>query len=232
MYRDGIDINNEVRDELFGEYVDSWVEEEEALEALKGEIAHLLEALEEKEKSQEQQRYKKSHPRPYMTKLPKDFFKHPIYSVLKEVIIVPQKEKVLPRRWEELEVDFLHQERRYASLCHLEVYRVTNQYTYQQWVGKEVALAIPIKTPLFEEIYACYEEEIAFYGFVQVSRRIIQEAGYEKEREIHSCTTSEVVGEIEVFLKNKTWISWEVWRERYRVFGVELEAFIKEENRV
>jgi len=232
MYRDGIDINNEVRDELFGEYVDVWVEEQEALEALKGEIARFLEELEEKEKSKEQQRYKKSHPRAYTTKMPKDFFKYPIYNELKEVIIVPQKEKVLPRRWEELEVDFSYKERRYASLCHVEVYRVTNQYTYQQWVGKEVALAIPIQTPLFEEIYACYEEEIAFYRFVQVSRRIMQEAGYEKERDIHCCTTSEVVGEIKQFLKGKRWISWEVWRERYKLFGIELEAFIKEESRV
>jgi len=229
MYRDGIDINNEVRDEVFGEYVDEFVQEKEALMLFKGKIEAFLEALEQKEKTKEQQRHKKNQPRAYSTKIPKGFFEHPLYYDLKEVIVTPQKERIIPRRWEELQIDFSDKNRRYSGLCDRYVYRVTNRYNYRKLLDKKVALAIPIQTALFQEIQKEYEKQIETYRFVQVSRRLMQEVGYREKEDLQSCMVAEVLEDIRTFIKGRTWVSWREWIETYKKFGINLEIFIKKE---
>jgi hypothetical protein len=229
MYRDGIDINNEVRDEVFGEYVDELLQEKEALALFKGKIEAFLEALEQKEKTKEQQRHKNNQPRAYSTKIPKDFFEHPLYHDLKEVIITPQKERIIPRRWEELQIDFSDKNRRYSGLCDRYVYRVTNRYNYRKLLDKKVALAIPIQTVLFQEIQKEYEKQIEIYRFVQISRRMMQEVGYREKEDLQSCMVAEVLEDIRTFIKGRTWVSWCEWIETYKKFGINLEMFIKKE---
>jgi len=231
MYRDGIDINNEVRDEVFGEYVDELVQEKEALALFKGKTEVFLKALEQKEKTKEQQCHKKNQPRAYSTKIPKSFFEHPLYHNLKEVIVTPQKERIVPRRWEELQIDFSDKNRRYSGLCDMSVYRVTNRYNYQTLLDKKVALAIPIQTTLFQEIQKEYEKQIEIYRFVQVSRRLMQEVGYREKEDLQYCMVAEVLEDIHTFLKGRTLVNWYEWIEIYKKFGIDLELFIKKEMR-
>jgi hypothetical protein len=196
------------------------------MEHLMMKIDTFLEAWEQDEKTKEQQRYKRSRPSARSTKMPKSFFKHPVYQDLKEVIISLRSQIVIPRRWEELEIDFTTKDVRYCSLCDTNVYKVSNFYNYQKLLDKNVTLAIPISGSFMREIENQYKIAIESYKFVQISRRIMQEAGYRIEDDLHSCELESVVDDIVKYLSAKDWISMSIWSQKYRKFGFELEDFL------
>jgi len=189
-------------------------------------IDTFLEAWEQDEKTKEQQRYKRSRPSARSTKMPKSFFKHPVYQDLKEVIIPLNSQIVVPRRWEELEIDFSQKDKRYCKLCHLDVYRVSNSYRYKELVGKNVAIAIPIGTPLLKMLRVEDILKFEYYRFVQISRRVIQEAGYRQEDDLDGCEPSQIVEMVLDYFRKKEWIEKMAWFDRYREFGFELETFL------
>jgi hypothetical protein len=189
-------------------------------------IDTFLEAWEQDEKTKEQQRYKRSQPRAYSTKMPKSFFEHPVYQDIKEVIIPSGSQIVIPRRWEELEIDFLQKDKRYCKLCNLAVYRISNIYRYKELAGKNVAIAIPVGTPLLKALGTEDVLKIDYYRFIQISRRVIQEAGYRQEDDLYSCEVSRVVDRVLEYFRKKVWIDKTVWFDRYRELGFELERFL------
>jgi hypothetical protein len=189
-------------------------------------IDTFLEAWEQDEKTKEQQRYKRSQPRAYSTKMPKSFFEHPVYQDIKEVIIPSGSQIVIPRRWEELEIDFLQKDKRYCKLCNLAVYRISNIYRYKELAGKNVAIAIPVGTPLLKALGTEDVLKIDYYRFIQISRRVIQEAGYRQEDDLYSCEVSRVVDRVLEYFRKQVWIDKTVWFDRYRELGFELERFL------
>ena len=54
-----------------------------------------------------------------------------LYKELKDIIICSDKNKICPKRWEELEINFEHENMRYCSVCQEDILRVTNQYNFE-----------------------------------------------------------------------------------------------------
>jgi len=183
-----------------------------------------LEALEQIEKTKEQQLYKKNQPTARSTKIPKSFFEYPIYQDLKEVVVSLDPQIVIPRRWEELEIDFSNRDIRYCSLCATYVYRVSNLYNYQILADKNVTLAIPQDSPFMKEIEDQYKTAIESYRFIQISRRIMQEVGYRIEDDLHHCELEYAADDILKYMRGKDWISMAEWSEKYRKFGFEKDC--------
>jgi hypothetical protein len=65
-----------------------------------------------------------------------------------------------------------------------------------------------------------------YYRFVQISRRVIQEAGYRQEDDLDGCEPSQIVEMVLEYFRKKEWIDKMVWFDRYREFGFELETFL------
>ena len=156
-------------------------------------IKSFLDSLDEKEKINEQKSQKKNRARIFNTKMPKSFFKHPIYQPINEIIISKNPFSLIPRRWKELEIDFENILTRDYPTCNKTIVKVSNLYNYKNSIDKYSYLAIPISSPLYNELYQKYKFQIEIYIFVQIARIIIQDNGYKMSRDIHNCNSIETL---------------------------------------
>ena len=226
MYRDGIDIDNEVKGEMFGEYVDEVLDQKFKIGQMMIDIEVFFQEIEERRRTREQKRYKKSLSVARSTKIPQSFFKYPIYRELKEIIVSLEPEVIVPRRWEELEIDFSNPYIRYCSLCDVHVYKVSNLFHYRKAKAQNMALAIPVNSPLVKRIEINHQSIIENYRFVQVSRRMMQESGYRGEEDFSSCEFNKILDEIRKYISCKGWIDLAQWEKKYWEYGIELEKFL------
>jgi len=191
-------------------------------------VKAFMDALEEAEKSRERKAYKQNQKKPYSTKMPKSFFVHPVYQEPKEVIITPKSTEVIPRKWNELEIDFDDNMVRRCHLCNEKVYRVSNFYNYNKMKKRPVAIAVPLNSVLFEMIYDKFKMQIDIFLFIQISRRVIQESGYDASQDIHSCDTQRVLQSILSFLIQKEWIEYQFRIVQYQRFDFDLNMFLSD----
>lgn len=156
-------------------------------------IKSFLESLEEQEKVNEQKLFKKNQARGFNTKMPKSFFEHPIYQPLNEIILSENLFRIIPRRWEELDRSFENILIRNCPECNQNVLRVSNLHNYQNSINKYSYIAIPISSPLYNNLYQKYKFQIDIYFFIQIARTIIQDNGYNVSRDVHSCNLIKVL---------------------------------------
>ncbi len=191
-------------------------------------IKAFMDALEEAEKSRERKAYKQNQKRPYSTKMPKSFFDHPVYQEQKEVIITTKSTEIIPRRWDELEIDFDDSTVRRCNLCNEKVYKVSNFHNYNEVKKRYVAIAVPLNSMLFETIYDKFKIQIDIFLFVQISRRVIQESGYDESQDIHSCDIPQVLVSILSFLVQREWVGYRFRIVQYQRFYFDLNAFLSD----
>ena len=122
---------------------------------------------------------------------PACLFDYPIYQPLKEAIILKDKREILPRRWEELEIDFENKNSRHCKLKNCEVYKVSNIHNYEQVKGE--CIAIPIDGTLYHQLDNELKEYIELYKFIQILRRLIQGAGFSEDRDFNSIAIEEIL---------------------------------------
>jgi len=187
-----------------------------------------MDAMEEAEKCRERKAYKQNQKRPYSTKMPKSFFAHPIYRKLKKVIITPETIEIIPRRWDELKIDFDDHTVRRCHLCNKKVYKVSNFHNYNEVKKRHMAIAVPLNSVLFETIYDEFKMQIDIFLFVQISRRVIQESGYDESQDIHSCDIPQVLVSILSFLIQREWIEYRFRIVQYQRFDFDLNAFLSD----
>ncbi len=191
-------------------------------------IKEYIDDLEEIEKSNEQKAHKKNQRTPRSTKMPKSFFEYPIYQELRDVIISKESTEIIPRRWDELEIDFEDNSVRTCSLCEEKVYKVSNVHNYNEIKNKSVFIAVPLNGVLFKDIYNEFKEQINIFVFVQISRRLIQASGYNKNQDIHSCDTRKVIQSILSFLISIDWIDYQSWVADYQKFDLDLDELLSD----
>ncbi len=114
-----------------------------------------------------------------------------LYKELKDVIICSDKNKICPKRWEELEIDFEHENMRYCSVCQQDVLKVTNQHNFEEVKDTDVCISVPLLHRSFsKELKACAER----YILVQSARTIMYEARRNiDEATMHSNSIEEIV---------------------------------------
>ena len=152
-------------------------------------IKEFMDDLAEIEKTKERKAHKKNQRTPRSTKMPKSFFEYPIYQELRDVIISKESTEIIPRRWDELEIYFEDSSVRYYDLCDEKVYKVSNAHNYNEIKNRSVAIAVPLNGVLFKNIYNDFKEQIDIFVFVQISRRLIQESGYDDSSDVNTCKT-------------------------------------------
>ena len=156
-------------------------------------IKSFLASLDEEYKTNEQKLQKKNRGRGFNTKIPKSFFKHPIYQPIKEVIISKDPFSLVPRRWEELEINFENILIRDYPTCSKTIIKVSNLFNYKNSINKYSYIAVPISSPLYNNLYQKYKFQIEIYIFVQIARMIIQDNGYKMSRDVHNCKSIETL---------------------------------------
>ncbi len=159
-------------------------------------IKSFLEDLEAKEKANEQKLYKKNHARGFSTRMHKKFFEHPIYQPLNEIIICKNPLQIIPKRWEELSRNFDDIAIRHYELCTINVLKISNIHNYKTTQDEYSCIAIPMSSLLYSRMYQEYKTQIDLYIFIQMSRRIIQDTGYDVNRDIKSCNSTQVLKSI------------------------------------
>ncbi len=189
-------------------------------------IKEFIDDLAEIEKSNEQKAHKKNQKTPRSTKMPKSFFEYPIYQELRDVIISKKSTQIIPRRWDELTIDFKNSSVRTFSLCDEKVYKVSNAYNYNEIKNKNVFIAVPLNGVLFKDIYNEFKEQIDIFIFVQISRRLLQKSGYDESQDIYSCDTRKVIQSILSFLINRDWINYQSWIAAYQKFDLALDELL------
>ena len=160
---------------------------------MKTDIKSFLESLEIQEKVNEQKLFKKNQGRGFSTKMPKSFFEHSIYQPLSEVILSKNPLYVIPRRWEELDIDFEKIAIRNYTVCQQSVLKVSNLYNYQNGIKRYDYIAIPLFSPLYDTLYQTYKFQIDIYIFIQIIRMIVQGNGYRESMDVHSCEVQKVL---------------------------------------
>ena len=163
------------------------------------DIKSFLESLETQEKANEQKLFKKNRGRGFCTKIPKSFFEYPIYQPLKEVILSKNPLYVIPRRWEELDIDFEDISVRNYSVCQQSVLKASNLYNYKKGIKRYEHIAIPLFSPLYDSLYEKYKFQMDIYVFIQIARMIVQGSGYEENIDAHSCKVENV---LDILLSN------------------------------
>lgn len=194
-------------------------------------IKEFTDDLSEIEKSKERKAYKKNQKIPRSTKKPKSFFEYPIYQELRDVIISKDGTGIIPRRWDELEIDFEDNSVRTCRICEKKVYKVSNTYNYNEIEGKSVFIAIPLNGVLFNRIYNEFKEQIDVFMFIQISRRLIQENGYNKSHDIHDCHTEKAIQSILSFLISRNWIDFQSLVTDYQRFDLDLDELLSDISR-
>ena len=117
-----------------------------------------------------------------------------LYKELKDVIICSDKNKICPKRWEELEIDFEHENMRYCSVCQQDILKVTNQHNFEEAKDTNRCISVPLNGVLHrsfpKELKVCAER----YILVQSSRTIMYESRHNNdEATIHSNGIEEIV---------------------------------------
>ncbi len=191
-------------------------------------IDEYLAEIEEREHMLEQRACKHSKARGFSTKMPKSFFEHPIYEALNDIIICKDRRRVMPRRWDELEIDFEDNFVRTFRLCKEKVYKVSNTHNYNKIKNKNVFIAVPLNSMLFKNIYDEFKEQIDIFRFVQISRRFIQESGYRDNQDIHNCNTKKVIQSILSMLISRSWIDYQSWIADYQKFDLDLDEVLSD----
>ncbi len=189
-------------------------------------IDEYLAEIEEHEQMLEQKAIKYSRARGFSTKMPKSFFEYPIYKALNDIIICKDKRRVMPRRWDELEIDFEDNFVRTSRLCKEKVYKVSNIHNYDKIKNKNVFIAVPLNSMLFKNIYNEFKEQIDIFRFVQISRRLIQGSGYKDHQDIHNCNTKKVIQSILSMLISRSWIDYQSWIAEYQKFDLDLDEVL------
>ncbi len=129
-----------------------------------------------------------------------------IYRELKDVIICGEKNKICPRRWDELEVDFDYENMRHCSVCKQDVMNVTNQHNLEEIKGTDVYICVPFNGALHQSFSEDLKAYVELYLLVQVSRMTIQGSGYSVDDDIHSNSIEEIVRSILLYLENDGYI--------------------------
>ena len=191
-------------------------------------IDEYLAEIEECERILEQKAIKHSRAHGFSTKMPKSFFEYPIYEELNDVIICKDSKRVMPRRWDELEIDFEDNYVRTSSLCKEKVHKVSNAHNYNEIKNKNVFIAIPINCELFKNIYDECKEQIDIFIFVQISRRLIQESGYKNNQDIHSCHTKNAIQSILSLIVSRDWIDYQSWIANYQKFDLDFDEVLSD----
>ena len=189
-------------------------------------IEEFIDDLAETEKAKERKAYKKNQRTAYSTKMPKSFFDYPIYQELRDVIVSNKSNHIMPRRWDELEIDFEDSSIRYCNICDEKIYKVSNIHNYNEIKDKSGCMAVPLNGSLFKYIYDEFKEQVDIFVFVQVSRRLIQESGYDESEDIHSCDTVNVIQSILSFLISREWITYQTWVAKYQEFDFNLDELL------
>lgn len=156
-------------------------------------IKSFLESLDVQEEVDEQKLFKKNQARGFNTKIPKSFFSHPIYQPINEIILSENPFHIIPRRWEELDRNFENILIRNCLACNQNVLKVSNLHNYQNSINKYSYIAIPISSPLYNNLYQKYKFQIDIYFFIQIARMIIQDNGYKMSRDVYSCNLIKVL---------------------------------------
>jgi len=189
-------------------------------------IKEYIGALEEREKLKEQKAYKKNKKLVRSTKMPKSFFDYPIYQELYDVIICKEGTRVIPRKWDELEINFKDRTVRYCTMCDEKVYKVSNIHNYNEIKNRNLTIAVPINSDLFKNIYNDFKEQIDQFVFVQISRQLIQVNGYDESSDVNSCKALDEIKFILSFLISKDWINYQSWVVKYLEFDINLNEFL------
>jgi hypothetical protein len=156
-------------------------------------VKAFLESLEIQEEVNEQKLFKKNQARGFNTKIPKSFFRHPIYQPLNEVILSKNLLYVIPRRWEELDIDFENISIRNYLTCKQSVLKVSNLHNYHDSIKEYEHIAISLFSPLYNGLYQQYKFQMDIYVFIQIARMVIQGNGYKESMDTHSCEVQKVL---------------------------------------
>jgi len=191
-------------------------------------IKEYIDDLAEIEKTNERKAHKKNQKTSRSTKMPKSFFEYPIYQELRDVIISKENRKIIARRWDELEINFEDSSVRTCSLCDEKVYKVSNIHNYNEIKNKSEFIAVPLNGVLFKNIYDEFKEQVDIFIFVQISRRLIQESGYDDTMDVHTCKTLDAIQFILSFLISKEWINYKSWINKYQEFDFDLNEFLSD----
>lgn len=117
-----------------------------------------------------------------------------LYKELKDIIICSDKNKICPKRWEELEINFEHENMRYCSVCQEDILRVTNQYNFEEVKNTNRCISVPLNGVVYrslpKELKVCAEQ----YILVQSSRTIMYGSSRNiDEATMHSNSIEEIV---------------------------------------
>jgi len=156
-------------------------------------VKSFLASLEMQEEVNEQKLFKKNQARGFNTKMPKSFFEHPIYQPLNEVILSQNPLYVIPRRWEELDIDFENIFIRNYPVCQQSVLKASNLHNYQNAIKRYEHIAIPLFSPLYDSLCEKYKFQMDIYVFIQIARMIVQGSGYRESSDVHNCNSIETL---------------------------------------
>ena len=118
---------------------------------------------------------------------------HLLYQELKDVIICNDEDLICPKRWEELDVDFEHTDSRYCSACNRTVSKVANQHNFDEIKDSNNCIAMPFNGKLYRSLSEELKAYADKYIVVQISRRMLCEAGYSYESIVHSDSADEIL---------------------------------------
>jgi len=105
-------------------------------------IKSFLDSFDEEDKTNEQKLQKKNRAIGFNTKMPKSFFKHPVYQPINEIIISKDPFSLIPRRWEELEINFENILIRDYPTYNKTILKVSNLYNYKNSINKYSYIAV------------------------------------------------------------------------------------------
>lgn len=164
-------------------------------------------------------------------------FDFPIYKQLEHFIVCKNKEMMIPRRWNELEIDFNNKNKKVCPISKKEIILVSNIHNYNEAKETQECLALPINSPLFSELLSEYEEEFKLYVFIQATRTLIQGVGYSDEFDLQTSNLNEMISWVTRYLKeqletyNPKWQTKEEKAQRvsrdYEELGVDLKEMIE-----
>lgn len=144
---------------------------------------------------------------------------------------------MIPRRWNELEIDFNNKNKKICPISKKEIILVSNVHNYHEVKETQECLAFPINSPLFSELLSEHEEEFKLYVFIQATRTLIQGVGYSDEFDLQTSNLNEVISWVTRYLKeqfetfNQKWQTKEEKVQRvsrdYEELGVDLKEMIE-----
>jgi len=150
---------------------------------------------------------------------------HLLYQELKNVIIFNDEDLICPKRWEELDVDFEHTDSRYCSTCNRTVSKVTNQYNFDEIQDSDNCIAVPLNGKLYRSLSEELKANADRYIVVQISRKMLCEAGYSYESIVHSDSAKEILKKM--FDELDDGVSVNRFTEECEKYGVDFMAMIE-----